>query len=88
MIPSATAYGLFSREAILELLDDVELSRVSNADGVKPLTQGEEYIDLLDLAPGVQTAKPSPGMSPADSVRRVDVSEATWAKILLRVPAC
>jgi hypothetical protein len=80
--------GLFSREAILELLDDVELSRVSSAEGVKQLTQGEEYIDLFDLTLGVQIAEPSPGMSPVDSVRRVDVAEATWAKILLRVPAC
>jgi hypothetical protein len=88
MIPPATAYGLFSRESILELLDDVELSRVSSAGGVKHLTQGEEYIDLIDLTLGVQTAQPSPGMSPVDSVRRVDVAETTWAKILLRVPAC
>ena len=70
-----------TREAILNLLSDEEVARVSHAETAARLTCGDQYLDLDALENGVRT---NAGASEAvDSVvPRNGVHEATWKKIV------
>jgi hypothetical protein len=72
-----------AREAILELLSDEEAARVATAESVPPI-EGDEYIDLSDIASGIHqvhgAAKPLPSILP-----RSAVSDATWTRIVERI---
>jgi hypothetical protein len=70
-----------TREAILALLSDAEVAKVSRAEDAPRLIEGDEYVDLENLAGGVrQVHEKSPRASQA--LPRSAVSEATWAKIV------
>jgi hypothetical protein len=70
-----------TREAILALLNDAEVARVSGAEGAARLIEGDEYVDLEDPSAGVrQVHATSPRASHA--LPRSAVSESTWAKIV------
>jgi hypothetical protein len=75
-----------SRNNILKLLSDDEVARVSTAETVAHLSDGDEYLDLEQLDRGVQRA---PGrVTPMGRVLpRKAVQEDTWRKILTRLPA-
>jgi uncharacterized membrane protein len=70
-----------NREAILKLLSDDEVARVSTAEGAPRLADGDEYVDLEQLSLGVRrasgTAAPMGHVLP-----RKAVQEKTWNKIL------
>jgi hypothetical protein len=73
-----------TREAILALLSDVEVAKVSRAEDAPRLIEGDEYVDLEDPASGVrQVHEKSPRASHA--LPRSAVSDATWAKIVAAV---
>ena len=74
-----------NREAILKLLTDAEVSKVSRAEGELRLVEGDEYIDLEDLDSGVQLVQAKPRTAPGRALPRSAVSEGTWAKIVKAV---
>jgi hypothetical protein len=79
-----TAY--VTRDAILQLLSDDEIATVSTAETAPRLLAGEEYVDLEHLDDGVRRA----GGTNAPMGRlllKKAVHEATWTKILTKLPA-
>ena len=74
-----------SREAILELLTDAEISKVSSAEDAQRLVEGDEYIDLEDLETGVQLVQAVPRATPGRALPRSAVADETWAKIVKAV---
>jgi hypothetical protein len=74
-----------NREAILNLLTDAEVSKVSRAEGELRLVEGDEYIDLEDLDSGVQLVQAAPRTAPGRALPRSAVAEETWAKIVKAV---
>jgi len=76
---------LISREAILELLSNEEVARVSTDESSRQLEYGEEYVDLLRLNQGVQSVKELSGARVPNALPRRDVQDATWAKIVAQL---
>jgi len=78
-----TAY--VTRETILQLLSDDEVATVSTAETAPRLSAGDEYVDLEHLDDGVRRAG---GMieSMGRLLPKKAVHEATWAKILTKLP--
>ncbi len=74
-----------NREAILSLLTDAEVSKVSRAEGAPRLVEGDAYIDLEDLDSGVQLVQATPRTAPGHALPRSAVSDGTWAKIVKAV---
>jgi hypothetical protein len=70
------------REAILKLLSDVEVAKVSTAEDAPRLVEGDEYVDLEDLDSGVQLVQATPRTAPRRALPRSAVSGTTWAKIV------
>ena len=54
--PARAAY--VSRDALLELLSDEEIAKVSTAEAASGLSQGDEYVDLEHLDQGVRRSDP------------------------------
>ncbi len=75
-----------TRETILQLLSDDEVATVSTAETSPRLAAGDEYVDLEHLDDGVRRAggaiAPMGRLLPKKAVH-----EATWAKILTKLPA-
>jgi hypothetical protein len=76
-----TAY--LTRDAILKLLSDDEVARVSTAEAVR-LSDGDEYIDLGQLNMGVRqahgTSAPTGRLLPRSSVH-----DNTWDQIVAQL---
>lgn len=74
-----TEYEL--REAILKLLTDEEIAKVSTAETAPVLAEGAEYLDLQKLGEGMKRAD---GVTvPIGQVLlRAAVVPATWSKIM------
>jgi len=73
------------RHAVLELLSDEEVARVSTAETATQLAKGEEYIDLAHPERGALRASTSTPAIVAQVLPRSAVSEQTWAKLVLAV---
>ena len=75
------------REAIIELLSDDEVSKVSTAETAARLDEGDEFVDLDGLSHGIQRADGVPVHMGSVLARKV-VHEQTWSRIaeLLGVP--
>jgi hypothetical protein len=71
-----------SREAILKLLTDEEVAKVSRAEDAPRLVEGDEYVDLTDVGSGIQLVQATPRTPAGHALPRSAVSEATWAKIV------
>jgi hypothetical protein len=77
---------LLARDGILNLLSDDEVAAVSTAETAPRLSDGDEYIDLEQLDQGVRRALGA--TAPMGSVLpRKAIHDATWRKILARLPA-
>jgi hypothetical protein len=73
-----------TRDSVLKLLSDAEVASVSTAETAPRLADGDEYLDLEQLARGVQQA---PFTTPMGRVLpRKAVREATWNAILAQLP--
>jgi hypothetical protein len=72
---------LVTRDAILKLLTDNEVAKVSSAEGASALTDGAEYLDLEQLDRGVQKAKVSLNVNMGHVIPRNSVSDQTWRRI-------
>jgi len=73
-----------TREAILALLSDAEVAKVSRAEDAPRLIEGDEYVDLEHLAAGVRQVHDTSPRA-AHALPRSAVSEATWARIVAAV---
>ena len=78
------AHRLLTRDAILKLLSDAEVSSVSTAETEVRLWPGDEYLDLERLDDGVQRAGTSP-VSMGRALPRHAVRAETWTKILAQL---
>ena len=70
-----------ARESVLKLLSDDEVASASTAETATRLLDGEEYLDLEELARGVQQAKKS-GPAMGRVLPRKAVHKDTWSKVL------
>ncbi len=73
------------RHAVLALLSDDEVAKVSTLESEPQLAQGEEYIDLARPERGALRAQASSAIAMKDVLPRSAVSAQTWSKILLEV---
>lgn len=71
------------RHAVLALLSDEEVARVSTLESEPQLAPGEEYLDLARPERGALRAQASSAISMKDVLPRSAVSAETWSKILL-----
>ena len=69
------------REAIVNLLNGLDLSRTATAEDGPRLAAGEEFVDLDHLDRGIQTAGPGSPPTMHTSVPRNAVSADTWQRI-------
>lgn len=72
--------GYLNRAAVMQLLSDVEVAQVSNAEDLTQLVPGEEYVDLEHLERGVRRV-PAPWSRADALLLRRAVSDRTWRKI-------
>jgi hypothetical protein len=70
-----------TRDAILALLSDVEVAKVSRAEGEPRLVEGDEYVDLEEPSTGVHEVH-AHSAGPRKALPRSAVSDATWTKIV------
>jgi hypothetical protein len=80
MSPDAKKEAI-TREAVLALLSDAEVAKVSRAEDEPGLVEGDEYVDLEDLGAGVRQVHAKPA-SPRTALPRSAVSDGTWAKVV------
>jgi hypothetical protein len=73
---------LLTRDAILGLLTDAEVAKVSNAEDAPSLIEGDHYIDLLDLEAGIQEVQSTARTAPGHALPQSAVSDASWTKII------
>lgn len=75
-----------TRDALLKLLSDDEVAKVSTAETAPRLADGDEYLDLEHLDQGVQraggTATPMGRVLPRSAVH-----PDTWSAILMKLTA-
>jgi hypothetical protein len=79
-LPSA----YLTRDSILELLSDDEVSSVSTAETQPGLASGDDFIDLHRLERGVQRAHGAKAPM-GDVIPRKSVRPQTWEKIVSRL---
>ena len=80
---SAPKGGVYlTRDALLKLLSDDEVSRVAQLEGASGLPDGEEYIDLVRPERGILIAQPDTALDMAHVLPRSAVLEPTWLKLV------
>ena len=80
MSPDAKKVAI-TREALLALLSDAEVAKVSRAEDEPRLVEGDEYVDLEDPSAGVRQVH-AKAARPTRALPRSAVSDATWTKIV------
>lgn len=78
---SVTTTDLLTRDHILKLLSDGELSSVRSAETRTQLRNGDEYLDLEQLAQGVQRVTGAVTRL-GDVLPRRAIHEDTWRRVL------
>jgi|GEM_PF-85455 len=68
-----------SRDQVLELLSDDEVTKVSLAETAGAIAEGEEYVDLLHMDRGVRRALA--GSNAGGLLARKAVEDDTWVRI-------
>lgn len=81
-----TRTDYLTRDSILKLLSDDEVASVSTAETAPELEDGDEYVDLGQLARGVQRARGTV-VNMSGVLPRSAVQESTWGKILTQLKA-
>lgn len=74
-----------SREAILNLLSDEEISKVSTDEEPPRLIEADEYIDLEHLERGVQQVHANSKINTKNVIPRSAIKEETWHKIIKKL---
>jgi hypothetical protein len=75
-----------TRDHILKLLSDDDVAAVSTVESATRLGDGDEFIDLENLASGVQRA-PQASTPMGRVLPKKSVPPATWSKIVAELPA-
>ena len=75
------------KEDILALLTDAEIGKVSMAETKKSLAPGEQFVDLDNLAAGVQMIEGPGAPDTHDLIVRSAVGTETWSNIVERLRA-
>jgi hypothetical protein len=70
------------RDALLKLLTDDEVARVSTEEAASSLTAGQEYLDLQHLDQGVLAYDAGSKVEMGHVLPRHAVGAATWTKII------
>ncbi|MEN9577477.1 MAG: hypothetical protein RJA70_486 [Pseudomonadota bacterium] len=76
-----------TRDAILKLLSDDEIARVSTAETAARLMDGDEYVDLEVPDQGVRTALGSSSIPMGRVLPKKAVLEKTWREIVALLSA-
>jgi len=76
-----------TRDAILKLLSDDEVARVSTAETAPQLEEGDEYVDLETPHQGVRRAAGKPTTPMGRVLPRNAVQEKTWREIVMLISA-
>jgi hypothetical protein len=71
-----------TREAILTLLSDAEVAKVSTAEDAPRLVEGDEYVDLENPGAGVRQVHANSHVNPGHVLPRSSVSDTTWDKVV------
>lgn len=77
---SGAGYAL--REAILGMLSDEEVAKVSTAEATSVMGAGQEFIDLGNLGRGIQRVNAATTVKMANVLPRKAVSAETWPKLV------
>jgi hypothetical protein len=83
---SGAGYAL--REAILGMLSDEEVARVSTTEATSVLGSGQEFIDLGNLDLGIQRVNAGTTVKMANVLPRKAVSAETWPKLVDYLASC
>jgi hypothetical protein len=75
-----------TRDSVLKMLSEPELEKVHSAEPTARMPVGDEYLDLMRLAQGVQRARGAV-MDMSHLLPKDTVEESTWSKILLHLAA-
>lgn len=75
-----------SRDAILKLMSNEEIAKISTAETAAGLKAGDEYLDLEHLELGIQSAGTATAVNMKHAVPRSAVSSETWSKIIAQLP--
>lgn len=74
-----------TREAILKLLSDDEISKVSASETAAGLIEGSEYLNLEHLDQGVQRARSATKVAMGQVLPRAAIRPETWDKVLAQL---
>ena len=85
MSTNANADGYLTRDAILKLLSDDEVARVSMREAGPPLLEGDEYVDLEHPYEGVRRMKATTRITMGEVLPRSMVEDATWSRVCARL---
>jgi hypothetical protein len=84
---NANGKDYVAREAIMDLLSDEEMAKVSTSETAAKLADTEEYLDLRHLDLGVQRATSTTTVDMGHIIPRSGVHAKTWTKILAKMAA-
>ncbi len=76
-----------TRDAIMKLLSDDEIARVSARESGPTLVAGDEYVNLMELTMGVRRMETDTDIRMSEIVPRSAVAAATWTKICAHLEA-
>lgn len=74
-----------TREEILDMLSDEEVSMESVAEEPRQLIEGDEFIDLEHLDKGIQEVHFNTKVNPSKVIVRSAIRDVTWDKIIKRL---
>ena len=77
-------HNAVTREAILALLTDAEVAKISHAEDARPI-EGDEYVDLHSPDSGVHQVHADSHVAAGHVLPRSAVSDETWARIIKAV---
>ena len=81
-----TRTDYLTRDSVLKLLSDAEVASVSRAETASRLPDGDEFLDLHQLARGVQRACGST-TNMGNVLPRKAIHEGTWSRMLTIIDA-
>jgi hypothetical protein len=76
-----------AKSAVLKLLSDDEIAKLSQQEGGPMLAEGEEYIHLENIHGGVRRIQEKHPVKMGEILPRGAVREATWSAICALVAA-
>lgn len=85
MITGTNKSDYVTRDAILKLLSDDEVARVSTMEAGAKLAIGDEYVDLYNPHLGVRRMDGTTSLKMGQVLPRSAVHQETWANVCARL---